>query len=165
MKKVIFALVCILTISIGMTATSAPIDTSPDIECVITPSVDIDNTFTSVVDHPCFDLANVVCASTSIEGVRLCVVALPNCEDPLPLGSVTDKPIRETTLTAPNPDPTAGLSAECTANLLYTASESFNSHRTFKAKRNKAKRRNARSRNSSTFPGHERPRPICAAYS
>ena len=153
MKKVLFALMCILTISIGFTATGAPIDTSPDIECVIVPSVDIDNTFTSVIDHPFFAPVNMVCASTSIEETSFRAVVLPNYEDPVPLNVLTDKPIGKTTLNAPNLDPTAGASAECSANLFYTAN-----------KFTKAKRKNYRRKNKSTFPGTKAPRTKCDAY-
>ena len=185
MKKVLFALMCILTISIGFTATGAPIDTSPDIECVIVPSVDIDNTFTSVIDHPFFAPVNMVCASTSIEETSFRAVVLPNYEDPVPLNVLTDKPIGKTTLNAPNLDPTAGASAECSANLNVLtdkpigkttlnapnldptagASAECSANLFYTANKfTKAKRKNYRRKNKSTFPGTKAPRTKCDAY-
>lgn len=116
MKNFLVALMCIFTISIGLTANGAPIDTSPDIECVVfNPSVDVDNSFTSVIDHPCFDPANVKTMPTSIEGVNFTIVILPDCGDPEnPIG-VFDELITTPTLAsiAPNlPDESPDLLAE-----------------------------------------------------
>jgi len=168
MKNLIIALMCIFTLSIGMTANASPIDTSPDIECAIFApdiSADIANDFTSVADHPCFEPSNVTCTSTSIEGVSFCIVLLPDClEDPdNPNGAINDNlnatPTLATT-TALETDETTD--DPCVTNTETTTALFAPANRGYKNKKRKAKRRNGRSKNKSIFPGSKAPKKECA---
>jgi hypothetical protein len=92
MKTLLTALLCILAIGIGMTASATP-DTSPDVVvCVdyLTPDVVVAD-LNCVAETPHYDPATVSYATIAPD-VSVCTAYLPDCSDPEPLDSSPDEP-------------------------------------------------------------------------